>query len=158
MQSNKILLSLIFILLLFGIYCSLIIGISWDEHFAQIHALAKIDFIKSLGQNKDYLKYEDFHNPGFFEVPLAFFSSLFPSYFMYEARHILNLLLSFGTLFGVFLVVKDNFDKKIALITVLLCLLNPFFFWFNVYNRKRYANMFCLCVANVFCCELYKKF
>ena len=128
MNSNKIFLSLIFILSALGIYCSLIIGISWDEHFAHIHALAKIEFLKSLGANKGYLKYEDFHNPGFFEVPLAFFSNLLPSHFIYEGRHILNLLLSFATLLGLFLVVRDNFDKKVALITVFLCLLNPFFF------------------------------
>ena len=128
MQSNKIAFSLILLLSAFAIYCSLIIGISWDEHFAQIHALAKIDYIKSFGQDAGYLKYEDFHNPGFFEVPLAFFSNLLPTNWIYEGRHLLNLLLSFATLLGAYLVVKDNFDKKIALITILLCLLNPFFF------------------------------
>ena len=48
MQSNKIAFSLILLLSVFAIYCSLIIGISWDEHFAQIHALAKIDYVYEL--------------------------------------------------------------------------------------------------------------
>jgi len=56
MYLNRITFSLILLLSALAIYCSLAIGISWDEHFAQIHALAKIDFIKSFGENKTYLQ------------------------------------------------------------------------------------------------------
>ena len=128
MNSEKVTFISILLLSVLGIYCSIVIGISWDEHFANINALAKINFIKSFGQNIEYLKYEEFHNPGFYEVVIAFFSNLSHNYWIYETRHLINLTLSFLTLFGVFLVVKENFDKKLALITVLFCLLNPFFF------------------------------
>ena len=95
MSLNKITLTSILLLSIFAVYCSLIIGISWDEHLAHIHALAKLDFIKSLGKNNSYLKYAEFHNPGFYEVLLAFFSNLLPNFWVYEGRHLLNLLLSF---------------------------------------------------------------
>ena len=128
MKLDRITFISILLLSVFGIYCSLIIGISWDEPFANINALSKINFLKSFGKNLDYLKYEEFHNPGFYEVILAFLSNLFHAFWVFEVRHLLNLVLSFFTLFGVFLLVKENFNKKIGLFTVLLCLLNPFFF------------------------------
>ena len=119
---------LILLLSALGLYCSFIIGISWDEYISNIEASARIDFLKSFGKNLDYLQYNQFQNPGFYEVALAFLSNLFHKLWVYEARHFFNLLLSFATLLGVFLVVKDNFDKRIALFTVLFCLINPFFF------------------------------
>ena len=128
MNYNKITISLIILFSLFGLYCSLVIGSSWDEPFTNNNALAKINFIKSFGKNLDYLKYNDFHNPGFYEVILAFISNQFSKLFVYEIRHIVNLILTFITLLGVFFVTKICFDKKISLLVVLFCLINPFFF------------------------------
>jgi len=119
---------LIFLFSALGLYCSLTIGISWDEYIANINALAKIDFLKSFGKNLEYSKFEEFQSPGFYEVILAFLSNLFHKSWVYEGRHFFNFLLSLATLFGLFLLVKDNFNKRLALFTVLICLLNPFFF------------------------------
>ena len=49
MKINKIILSFVFILIFFGIYCSLIIGISWDEPSSNEYALARLNFIKTFG-------------------------------------------------------------------------------------------------------------
>ena len=125
---NKVTFCFIIIISIFAIYCSTIIGISWDEPSSNAYSLAKINFLKSFGESTDHLKYFESQNPGFYTTILAFISNLFPTSFVYEIRHLINLSLSFLTLFGLYLLVKENFDKRIALFTVLFCLLNPFFF------------------------------
>ena len=128
MRLNKIFFGLILFLLSLGIYCSLVIGVAWDEPYTNFNALSKIEFIKSFGEDKSYLRWGEFHNPGFYEIILAFTSNLFSKFYVFEIRHLINLILSFLTLLGLYKLVKENFDRQLSLITVLFCLVNPFFF------------------------------
>ena len=158
MSYNKTITALIILLGLFGLYCSLVIGSSWDEPFTNNNALAKINFIKSFGKNLDYLKYNDFHNPGFYEVILAFISNQFSKLLVYEIRHIINLILSFLTLVGVFLVTKICFDKKISLLVVLFCLVNPFFFGMMSITIRDMPICFAYVWSLYFCIQYVKNF
>ena len=119
MYLNKIFLGLILVLLSLGIYCSLVIGVAWDEPYTNFNALSKIEFIKSFGENKSYLRWGEFHNPGFYEIVLAFASNLFGKFYVFEIRHLINLILSFLTLLGLYKLVKENFDRQLSLTTVL---------------------------------------
>ena len=103
---------LILLLSALGLYCSFIIGISWDEYISNIEASARIDFLKSFGKNLDYLKYEEFHNPGFYEVILAFLSNLFHAFWVFEVRHLLN---SNKNLLNHLVDNKENFGKGYAI-------------------------------------------
>ena len=128
MHINKITFFFIIIIFSLGIYCSTIVGISWDEPSSNAYSLAKINFLKTFGENKEYLKYFETQNPGFYTTILAFVSNLFPKFLVYEVRHLINLLISFFTIVGIYLLVKENFDKRLALLTILFVLINPFFF------------------------------
>ena len=158
MSLNKITLTSILLLSIFAVYCSLIIGISWDEYIANINALAKIDFLKSFGKNLEYSKFEEFQSPGFYEVILAFLSNLFHKSWVYEGRHFFNFLLSLATLFGLFLLVKDNFNKRLALFTVLICLLNPFFFGMMSITVRDMPVCFAYVWSIYFFFKIHKKF
>jgi len=171
MRINQGTLIFIIIILFFGVYCSSIIGISWDEPSNNEYNLHKINFLKSYWSDPKYRDfsldtaitgyfwklhqhYHEAHNPGFYATILTFVSNLFPEFYVYYARHLINFVLSAATLLGVYLVVRDNFNKRLGLLTVLFCLLNPFFFGFMAITVRDMP----MCFAYVWTIYFFSKY
>ena len=140
---NKILSSLIFLMIFFAWWCALIIGLSWDEYFHHINGLVRYNFLTSLG---DFQKFEFRNNkfyPGLYDTISYAFGQIFlfinKKFYVQNIdliMHVVNISFSSLSILGLYLLTKEIFNKKIALFSVLLTLLNPFFFGHMGMNSK----------------------
>ena len=140
---NKILSSLIILMIFFAWWCSLTIGLSWDEYFHHINGLVRYNFLTSLG---DFQKFEFRNNkfyPGLYDTISYAFGQIFffinKKFYVQNIdliMHIVNISFSSLSILGLYLLTKEIFNKKIALLSVLLTLFNPFFFGHMGMNSK----------------------
>ena len=140
---NKILSSLIFLMIFFAWGCALIIGLSWDEYFHHINGLVRYNFLTSLG---DFQKFEFRNNkfyPGLYDTISYAFGQIFlfinKKFYVQNIdliMHLVNISFSSLSILGLYLLTKEIFNKNIALLSVLLTLFNPFFFGHMGMNSK----------------------
>ena len=140
---NKFLSSLIILMIFFAWWCSLTIGLSWDEYFHHINGLVRYNFLTSLG---DFQKFEFRNNkfyPGLYDTISYAFGQIFffinKKFYVQNIdliMHIVNISFSSLSILGLYLLTKEIFNKKIALLSVLLTLFNPFFFGHMGMNSK----------------------
>ena len=80
MTINRIVFCLIIVLSLFAIYCSTLIGMTWDDAWHHFSGTVRFDYLKSFGQlNK--LKGGDLQfYPGLYDT----FSFVIGNFFMYS--------------------------------------------------------------------------
>ena len=139
MIINRVAFCLIIILSLFAIYCSIIIGLSWDEFFHHINGSHRYEYLRTFGKFTDYNYVDNRYYPGLYDtfhfLVLKFFLNFFPKNIL-EIKHLIHLSFGFLTLLGLFFISKNIFNKEIASIAVLLCLLNPFFYGHMSINPK----------------------
>ena len=118
------------LLIIFAFYCALIIGSSWDEPYEMTIGKDRLKYLISFGS----YKYFDFHihtkfYPAFYNMLAIFVTKIFPNKFEIEIWHLTNTTLSIFTVFGIYKITSNLFDKKVGKIVFLLCFLNPIFFW-----------------------------
>ena len=113
---------LIICLIVFSLFNSLIIGLSWDEYFHHINGLARFEYLKSLGDFQKYNFRNNMYYPGLYDtisysigyIVLLFDQNFYRNYFP-EITHFINFLFSVLSLFGFYLIVKKFFNKNIAI-------------------------------------------
>ena len=131
------------ILLLLAWCSSLTIGLSTDEYFHHINGMKRFNFLVSLGEyEKIYFRNSEFY-PGLYDTIsyalgqiILLINKKFYANNIDFTMHIVNVSFSTLSLLGLFLFTKKIFNKDIALLTVLLTLLNPFFFGHMGMNSK----------------------
>ena len=126
MPKKKIELLVIFSLLIYSIYCSIIIGPSYDEFAHYRNGEKLFNYIFSFGR-REYVDTIYLYHYGLYDFLGTFFSKNFPSSYIIESHHILNLIFSSLSVFGIYQVSKKLFNKKIAKIAFLICFINPIF-------------------------------
>ena len=139
MIINRVFFFLIILLSLFAIYCSIIIGVSWDEFFHHINGSHRAEYFKSFGKFKEYNYLDNRYYPGLYDTFHFLIINFILKFFsgnIYEIKHLVNLTFGLLTLRGLFLLSKNIFNKDVGYIAVLLCLLNPFFFGHMSINPK----------------------
>lgn len=136
MNTKKIENIFLLIIFIYAFYCSLIAGIHWDAttHIKKGEYIYK--YIFSLG-NYEY-NLPSFHKffPGFVFFLKTFISKFFPKYLEYEIENILNLLISFSSLFAFYRINKLLFNKETAIISFLFYFFFPSFFGHSLMNPK----------------------
>ena len=134
---------LIALLLLLAWWSSLTVGLSTDEYFHHINGMKRFNFLVSLGEyEKIYFRNSEFY-PGLYDTIsyalgqiILLINKKFYANNIDFTMHIVNVSFSTLSLLGLFLFTKKIFNKDIALLTVLLTLLNPFFFGHMGMNSK----------------------
>ena len=109
---------LIICLIIFSLFNSLIIGLSWDEYFHHINGLARFEYLKSLGDFQKYNFRNNMYYPGLYDtisyaigyIVLLFDQNFYRNYFS-EITHFINFLFSVLSLFGFYLIVKNMYRK-----------------------------------------------
>ena len=166
MNLNKISLSLIGLLLLFAIFCSVNIGMSWDEPQRHWQGAIRADYLKSLSFGKFQFKPGGWSEiePGLYDTFSFLISDLLLKIFpgkLLGIKHFTNLAFSCLTLVGLFLISKNILNKKIAYLATLLCLVNPFFFGHMAINPVDTIISFALVwfayFAYMYCINFEKK-
>ena len=112
MNLNKISLSLIGLLLLFAIFCSINIGMSWDEPQRHWQGAIRADYLKSLSFGKFQFKPGGWSEiePGLYDTFSFLISDLLLKIFpgkLLGIKHFTNLAFSCLTLVGLFLISKN---------------------------------------------------
>ena len=90
---------LLFLLVSFSVYCSLIVGESVDEAHGLKYGKITLDYLLSLGQINRSMEYREYYSPIYWSL-LYFFTEIFPTKYQIQGSHVINLLFSLGTIFG----------------------------------------------------------
>jgi len=133
--KKKIELLVLFSLFIYSIYCSILIGPSFDEFVHNKNGEKLFNYIFSLGR-REYIDPIYLYHYGFYDFLGAFFSKNFTSNYLIESHHILNLIFSTLSVFGIYQISKKLFNKKIAKIAFLICFINPIYFGHFSINPK----------------------
>ncbi len=123
------------IILSFSIYCSLIVGMSWDEPYHYRNGENIYKYIFSFGK----LSYESANFPfhfGFYDFFSTLITKNFSSKYIIESHHLINLSFSLGTVFGIYKLSKFFFNKEIAKLSFIFLFFNPIFFGHFSINSK----------------------
>jgi hypothetical protein len=127
---------ILFFLVIFAVYCSLTLGMSWDEPYHYEDGLNRLRYSLSLGR----YEYHDFlhlrYYTGFYDTLSAFVSQVFPKKHEVHIHHLINLFFSLLTIFGISKIAGRLFNKKVGKIVFLISFLNPIFFGHMSINPK----------------------
>ena len=139
--SNKTNL-VITLLLIFSIYSALIIGQAWDEGYHLKHGKVTFNYLLSFGLINEKLEMRDQYSSMYFTLKY-FITSFFPYQFKTEVGHLINLSLSWGSLFGFSKIGKIIFNKEIGKICFLILFFYPIFFGHMAVNGSDSVLLFC---------------
>ncbi len=123
------------LLIVYALYCSLIIGVSWDEQY--YHQIGKINltYLLSLGLiDEDY--FSKYRYSTFYWSFTSLISQIVPQKFNIDILHIINTVFGLLTIIGLYQVVKKIFNKQVAKISSVLLFFTPFFFGHIAINNK----------------------
>ena len=126
---------LLIILITFSVYCSLILGETWDQEDNLIRGKITLDYLFSLGR----IHYDIFARENYSTIYwtlLYFITKIFPSNYQIEITNLTNLFFSICAIFGIKKLCKELFNKKIGEITFLILFLYPTFFGHMSFNTK----------------------
>ena len=125
----------VFILLLFSIYCAISVGESWDERYELLRGKTTLDYLFSLGSINNYIPHREDNSTMYFSFSFLI-SQMFPIKYQIEVSHIINLVFSLGTIYGLGKIGKELFGKKIGYIAFILLFFLPSFFGHMAINSK----------------------
>ncbi len=124
-----------FLLILYALYCSIIIGVSWDEKYYHILGKINLNYLLSFG-----LLEENFYGKYRYSTIYWSFSSLIsqlaPSKYSVEIHHVINTSFGLLTIIGLYKVAKKLFNKIVAINSSIFLFLIPFFFGHLAINSK----------------------
>ena len=127
---------ILFSLVIFSIYCSLNLGMTFDEPLHYVNGLNRLRYSFSLGR----YEYHDIlhlrYYPGFYDTLAAFASQAFPKKYEVEIHHIINLFFSLSAIVGIAQITKILFNKKVSKIVFIILFFNPIFFGHISMNPK----------------------
>ena len=132
----------LFILFLFSIYCSLLVGETWDESFHLNQGKVTLDYLFSLGLVNKELPYRHLYSPMYWSLQYIL-SQVTPEQYQIESVHLLNLSISFCTIIGIGKLTKILFNDSIGKITFLILFFYPIFFGHMLFNPKDTILAFC---------------
>ena len=136
LENKNFQLGIITTLIIFSYFCSISIGISWDELFEINRGQERLKYIFSLGSYEvAYVQNEKYY-PGFYSTIAAFISNIMPKKYIYETYHLINNTFSILTIFGLYRLSKFLFNKNVAFISLVILFLNPTFFEHMSMNPK----------------------
>jgi hypothetical protein len=129
-MQKKIEIFTITLLFLFAFYCTLNVGISWDDLFHIDLGNRRLKYLLSFGNDYKVITLpadQKFH-PGFYYTLIAFLTKMFPKTYEIGILHLANYLFSILTIFGISKISSELFNKKVGKIVFLLCFFNPIIF------------------------------
>tara|TARA_Y100000590_G_scaffold470154_1_gene662370 strand:- start:5323 stop:6912 length:1590 start_codon:yes stop_codon:yes gene_type:complete len=126
---------LLFFLFSFSLYCALTIGQSWDEASHLDQGKITLDYLFSLGRIDNDIIYRENYSSIYWSFQYIF-TKIFPGEYKIQASHLVNLVFSLATIFGIAKISKILFDKKIGNIVFLILFFFPIFFGHMGFNNK----------------------
>ena len=113
---------ILLIFVTFGLFCSVNVGITYDEFFHIGNGERRLRYLFSLGYYDYYSILHLKYYPGFYDTLSAFVSQVFPKKYEVEIHHIINLFLSLIAIVGLAQITKILFNKKVSKIVFIILL------------------------------------
>jgi len=141
-MSKKKKITSFYLLISFAVYCSLIVGVAWDEQNDFLFGKNTIDYLLTLGRVDEYVDFREYYSAIYWSF-LYIVAEIFPSKYQYEVGHLINLSFSLGAIFGMGNLARILFNKDIGRITFLVLFFFPIFFGHMGVNNKDTILAFC---------------
>lgn len=141
-MSKKKKITSLYILIAFAIYCSLVVGLAWDEQNAFESGKITIDYLFTLGRVDKYIAYREYYSTIYWSF-LYLVSEIFPSKYQNEIGHLINLSFSLSAIFATGRLATVLFNKEVGKLTFLVLFLFPIFFGHMAVNNKDTILAFC---------------
>ena len=140
-KSNK---NILFgVLILFAAYCSISIGLSWDELTLSNQGKIALSYLLSLGTiEPDEVFRREFYSPIYYALRYLFIQ-IFPVSYHIEAGHVVNLAVSIAAVIGLKKLCTFLFNKKVGMFAFLILFFFPAFFGHMGFNSKDTVVAFC---------------
>lgn len=143
-MSNKIDKIILYLLIFFVVYCSFNIGLHWDQLNIIQFGQDRLNYIFSLGSNKDYLEqWNSRFYPGAYSTIAVFITKFFPIKYELESLRFVNILFGVSAIFGITAISKELFNKKVSKFVFIISFLNPHFFNHIIMNERDLIIAFC---------------
>lgn len=123
------------LLIIYTLYCSFNIGMSWDESYHQKIGDINLKYLLSFGQIDEPF-FSKYRYSTFYWSVLSFINQMFPQKFNLEIYHILNSFFGLMTIVGLYKLNKILFNKSIAKISSIFLFFIPFFYGHFAINFK----------------------
>ena len=133
---------LLFLLIIFSIYCALSIGESWDATYHLYQGKVTLDYLLSFGRVDKDLFYREYFSPIYWSLQYLI-TEIFPSKYQTETGHLINLFFSLGTVIGIGKISKELFNKDAGKIIFLILFFYPIFFGHMSFNSSDAILAFC---------------
>ena len=127
--------SILFFLFLFSVYCSIVIGSSWDEKYHYEIGKITFNYLTSFSLINKPLPFREFYSPSLWTIEY-FLSLLFSPNYNLKIMHLINLIASFTAIFGIKKFCKILFNNKIANYSFIILFFLPTFFGHMSINPK----------------------
>jgi len=126
-----------YLIVIFAIYCSMIIGQSWDEASYLSLGKERLRYLFSFGfYNIKEVFWNGHHYPGISYTLNAFIVSLFPNNLEIEITHLFNLSISLSAVFGISRISRELFNKRVSIIVFVIFIFYPAFFGHMAINAN----------------------
>jgi len=135
-KKNIIYFFFLTILVIFGIYCSISIGKSWDTFFFVNIGKERLSYLLSFGLLANDENFVSQLYPATYNTLSAFFLQLFPKTFELEGVHLINFTFSFIASIGVYKVSKKLFNKEIGVLSFIIFIFYPIFYGHMAINDR----------------------
>jgi len=130
-KNNYILL----ILVAFSVYCSIKLGETWDQHDNLLRGKITLEYLLSFGRSDNDILARQNYSTIYWTVQYLLSQIFFPK-FQIQVTHLINLIFSFGVIFGISKLCKEMFNSKIGNIVFLILFFYPIFFGHMSINSK----------------------
>ena len=126
---------IIFLIFSFAIYSAIAIGQAWDERAHLIHGKITLDYMLSLGKNNQETLYRENYSTLYWST-LYLLTKILPLKYEIQITHLINLIFSLSTIYGIKKLVGEIFNKDVGKIVFLLLFFYPVFFGHMGINSK----------------------
>ena len=133
---------ILYSLILFSTYSAITLGQTWDEGHLTKQGQITINYLLSLGRLDESIFRREYYSPIYYSLKYLFLQT-FPMKYQVEANHLVNLIFSFGVIFGIKQLCKELFNNKVANITFLVLFFFPAFHGHMSFNSKDTIIAFC---------------
>tara|TARA_Y100000590_G_scaffold322405_1_gene365093 strand:- start:6417 stop:7997 length:1581 start_codon:yes stop_codon:yes gene_type:complete len=122
-------------LVIFSIYCALVIGQGWDEETLITQGKIAINYLLSLGKIDIDIFRREYYSPIYYSLKFLLIQ-IFPIKYHIEASHMINLAFSLGAIIGIKKIGKELFNENVGKIVFLILFFYPIFFGHMALNSK----------------------
>ena len=133
---------ILFILFIFSIYTALTVGESYDESHHLLQGKITLNYLLSFGKIDQHIFLRESYSPLYWSFQY-FVTMIFPLKYQIEVAHLVNLVFSISTIYGISKISEKLFSKSVGKYVFLILFLFPIFFGHMGFNSKDTILAFC---------------